>query len=272
MKGYAVSLANVSNCIIENNLIENNIVGIYLYGYSSNNTISKNVLEGNERSIELINSVDNEITENNVTDALVSGISLDAGSGNVVSMNRISDLEDGNGALMLWVSSDNTIHRNILFGGNLFLMINCSNNILTENFVINSHYGVFIGNSSNNTFYRNYFINVTQQVLDNEILHGSPSKNIWDNGIEGNYWSNYNGKDTNNDGIGDSVQLLYENNLDSYPLINYPEIKTKLEKNREPTDSISIKSEFTYTILASVSIIIMTGIIIAMKKRKKITN
>ncbi len=71
----------------------------------------------------------NTISDNNITGALVSGISLDVSSGNTVSGNRISDLVDGMGALMLWKSSNNVISRNLLFGGNPMLMIECSDNI-----------------------------------------------------------------------------------------------------------------------------------------------
>ena len=44
--------------------------------------------------------------------------------------------------------------------------------------------------------------------------------NAWDNGSQGNYWSNYTGTDNNGDGIGDTPYLVYENNQDNYPLMN----------------------------------------------------
>jgi parallel beta-helix repeat protein len=218
-QGHAVDLANAMGCIIEDNLIENNLVGVSVYGTSSGNTISGNVLRDNERSIELIDAKKNTISNNNITNALVSGISLDVSSGNIVSGNRISHLVDGMGALMLWKSSNNVISRNLLFGGNLMLMIECSGNTFSENFVMNSEYGVVVGASSSNSIYGNYFINVTQQVLDTNES-GQLSENSWDNDKEGNYWSNYNGADSNGDGIGDSTQVLYENNQDNYPLMN----------------------------------------------------
>ena len=42
--------------------------------------------------------------------------------------------------------------------------------------------------------------------------------NFWDNGCEGNYWSNYNGTDTDNDGVGDT--LLPWEGADNCPLMN----------------------------------------------------
>jgi hypothetical protein len=43
--------------------------------------------------------------------------------------------------------------------------------------------------------------------------------NTWNNSLEGNYWSNYKGKDENQDGIGDTPYLIDVNNQDNYPLM-----------------------------------------------------
>lgn len=270
LQGYAVSVANASNCVIENNLIENNRVGISVYGYSSGNTVSGNVLEKNERSIELINAPANTISENNITGALFSGISIDASSGNVVSQNTISDLEDGLGALMLWMSSNNSIYRNLIFGGTLLLMVNCSNNVFSENFVLDSDYGVFVGTSSGNTFYSNYLINITELVRDTETTTGQLSENSWDNDAKGNYWSNYAGEDVDGDGVGDSVQVLYTNNQDNYPLMDYPEISTNPETGSQDPDSASATSALsTEAVIAIIVTLIGIVAIVAVIKLKK---
>ena len=79
--------------------------------------------------------------------------------------------------------------------------------------------------SSNNSIYRNNFNN-NLNVYDRGVDSGNspPSVNIWDNGTEGNYWSNYNGTDTDGDGIGDTPYIIDENNQDNYPLIEPVEI------------------------------------------------
>jgi nitrous oxidase accessory protein len=224
MQGYAISISNSTGCVVENNRIEGNLVGISISGSSSGNTVSENTLKHNERSIELFNSPSNTISDNNITEATVSGISLDSSSANTVTGNRISDLEDGMGALMLWTSSNNVISQNLLFGGNPMLLLGSSDNTLSENFVVDSEYGIVVGLSSNNKIFSNYFINVTESVMDTDISEGAPSENSWDNGSEGNYWSDYNGTDSDGDGIGDSPHVLYENNQDNYPLMEPAEI------------------------------------------------
>jgi len=62
------------------------------------------------------------------------------------------------------------------------------------------------------TVYHNNFINSTIQV------HSVGSEDVWDNGCEGNYWSDYNGTDLDGDGIGDT--LLPYHPFDNYPLMS----------------------------------------------------
>ena len=270
--GYAINLLGVDNCVIQDNLIENNLVGISVIGYSSGNSILENILNQNNRSVELINSNNNIITKNNITGALVSGISLDGSSGNIISKNNISDLVNGIGSLMLWQSSNNTIFRNLLFGGNLFLMVNCSQNTFSENFVMDSNYGVLVGDSSNNIFYKNYFINIKENpVSDQANTTDFFSDNIWDNGFEGNYWSDYVGEDHDNDNIGDSVFFLYGENIDNFPLLNYPKISINPENIIEETDSSSQTFKITLEIILVflTFIIIIVFILFFLRQKKK---
>ena len=256
LKGYAISMSSVTGCIIEDNSLEDNLVGISVTGSSSGNTISGNILNHNERSIELFNSPSNTISDNNITSALVSAISLDESSGNTVSGNSISDLTDGMGALMLWASSNNVISRNVLYGGNPMFLLGSSDNVISNNFVVDSEYGIVVGLSSNNEIYSNYFINVAQLAMDTEISEGTPSTNSWDNGSKGNYWSDYAGTDSNGDGIGDMPHVLYENNQDNFPLMNYPPISTNPQTDSSlPTEVIIIIFVAVVAFVAAVAVL-----------------
>jgi len=100
--------------------------------------------------------------------------------------------------------------------------------IITENYIINNRYnGIELLCSSNNFIYHNNFIDNGYETIFGVKIYGcgqvysDESKNVWDNGYPsgGNYWSDYNGKDANGDGIGDTPYTIDENNIDHYPLM-----------------------------------------------------
>jgi hypothetical protein len=71
-------------------------------------------------------------------------------------------------------------------------------------------------NSSGSVFFYNNFVDNYNYKL------GESQKTICqlDNGEKGNYWSDYNGRDTNGNGIGDTPYTLDSNHVDHYPLIS----------------------------------------------------
>lgn len=77
-----------------------------------------------------------------------------------------------------------------------------SNNTIVGNSVTDNPIGIHIAdlNCTYNTFYHNNIVNNTLQLA----YFGWP--NSLDNGMEGNYWSDYNGSDLDNDGVGDTEQ------------------------------------------------------------------
>ena len=198
----------------------------------------------------------------------MSGISFDVSSGNIVKGNKISDLVDGMGALMLWKSSNNMISRNYLLEGNPMLMIECTDNILTENYVKDSDYGMVVGASSGNSIYGNYFINITQQQVLDTKENGQLSENSWDNGKEGNYWSSYKGLDNNADGIGDSPYFLYDKNQDNYPLVDSSSNSpyNTVESPKNSSAGLSLPTEAVIGIVVVLAFIII--IVAAMKLKK----
>gem|GEM_PF-1754509 len=98
-------------------------------------------------------------------------------------------------------------------------VIGHSNRVFNCEVSDNSNDGININGANdfqyNNKFYHNNIMNNTRNACDSAY-------NIWDNGgiIGGNYWSDYVGSDTNNDGIGDQPYAIpCGNNLDNYPLV-----------------------------------------------------
>jgi len=84
-------------------------------------------------------------------------------------------------------------------------------NILGNN-ITKASRGISVYSSNDNVIYHNNLISNTRQV------YSSLSTNSWDNGEEGNYWSDYTGQDLNGDGIGDTPYTIDANNRDRYPL------------------------------------------------------
>lgn len=187
-----------------NNITGNDFTATqYSVEMSCNNTIiSQNYFE-NDRSIRLGDTSHyNLITENSMVGGLYGVILSGSSSNNLVSGNNItSKTECG---IKIEGSFDNTVY---------------------ENHIANNKIGVYIVNpqvpdlrfpySTNNTFYHNNFVVNT----DNVEFAGGSTANFWDNGEEGNYWSNYTGADLNGDSISETPYIIDDNNTDRYPLM-----------------------------------------------------
>jgi len=73
--------------------------------------------------------------------------------------------------------------------------------------------GVEIFYGDNNHIHHNSFVN------NNGMSRDYGKDNYWDDGSEGNYWSDYEGKDGNGDGIGDTPYKIPANGIDNYSFI-----------------------------------------------------
>jgi parallel beta-helix repeat protein len=120
-----------------------------------------------------------------------------------------------NGAIFVWGGGNHTFTGNQIVNNSLGIDVyyNSKNNVFVGNNVTGNAYGIGFHGSSNNTVYNNIFNNTMNWRSSDD------SVNFWDNGITGNYWSDYTGTDNNGDGIGDTPYFLNENNQDNYPLM-----------------------------------------------------
>jgi parallel beta-helix repeat protein len=199
---FGISLTFFScNNHVEGNDIAYNRDGIFFYESSNNNTIiGNNITQSGDSGIWVEgtspNSNFNRIIGNNITENTRWGILLRSSYANTIVGNNIADNQYG-----IELSGDN-----------------CQKCHIIENTIANNEDGIRILTRYVSEFYHNNFIDNTRQ-----IYCGSANISIqtWDNGYPfgGNYWSNYMGKDANNNGIGDSPYAIYENNKDRYPLM-----------------------------------------------------
>jgi nitrous oxidase accessory protein len=233
-----IQLGEVSGCNISGNRMINNHYGIMLSSASGNSIIG-NIVDSAELGygIYLLRSSNNLVKGNLITSS-AEGIAV------------IDDLFKPTDII---TSKNNRILENTI--------ANCTDkamwfkftkeNLMVGNTITNSAIGLAIIFTDNNTIYQNNFVDNAQQVaggLEPIFSGGSGTRYstcVWDNSQEGNYWSNYNGTDADNDGIGDTPYVINEANADNFPLMDpvaTQEITLPPEANADypsPTPSVT---------------------------------
>ena len=184
---------------------------IYYLANQHNAQFSPNELT-NAGFIALVNC--SEVTVQGFQD--IYGISLAFTQKSKIISNAITNSVYG---AHLLSSSDNLISTNTItnssHGSSLWFFP--ENNTITGNLLEENRIGIYLNIYSPNPYneiYHNNFVSNNAQLVDDSFS----SINIWDNGCEGNYWSNYNGTDLDDDGVGDT-SLPWEG-VDHYPLMN----------------------------------------------------
>jgi parallel beta-helix repeat protein len=208
------------NLLTDNTASTNNGTGFWLGSSSNSNTLTSNTASTNNGTgFELLESSDfNILTSNTANTNTISGFRLDHSKYNTLDSNAASTNRDG---FRLYFSSHNTLSGNNASKNGLGFVLQDSSdfNTLTGNTAsTNNGTGFLLFYSSiNNLFYFN-------SILLNPIQASSDSANTWHNCTHGNYWSDYAGPDSNNDGIGDTPYSISggANNEDPYPLLFDP--------------------------------------------------
>jgi parallel beta-helix repeat protein len=156
-------------------------------------------------AIALSDSANNEVTQNTLQHneyaiQIVESNPTVIFGNNMIKQNTITD-----NTYAIWIqrTASNTITENII-----------QNNI-------NAIDGKTGAMSNYNTVHHNAFINNTANIANPQL------KIQWDDGKEGNYWSDYNGTDTTGDGVGETPYTIYIVMQDTHPLVNMiPEFPT----------------------------------------------
>jgi parallel beta-helix repeat protein len=198
-----VILVNCKDSLVEDQELNNANVGVDVV-FSTNITIRNNNCSNNRYDgIRLHSSSNNTISSNNCSNNWY-GIHLDDSSNNIISGNDCSNnWRDG---IRLHGSSNNIISGN-----------DCSNN---------RQVGIQLSRSRSNIVSLNNFINNADNI------DSRSSTNIWNSTSKinytyegrtftnylGNYWDDYSGTDTDNDGIGESPYDI-DSDRDDCPLV-----------------------------------------------------
>ena len=238
---YGIGLGyGEKNTVSFNYIYENHQKGISL-GLSDSNNIINNIITHNYRNgIELKDSEYNQILNNTISSNIGNGIHLSEGSSsNKILSNTIFNQAHGiytdshrqtiknneifqNDGFGIFINNSgysniswNNIYDNLVYG---IYLENGGFNTFFENIISHhDYYGVEISNNSDkNVFYRNQFISNQIHVLDTD-----PSTS-WNYTSKGNYWDDYVGIDSDDDGYGEIPYPILGtgNNIDFHPIFD----------------------------------------------------
>jgi parallel beta-helix repeat protein len=190
-----------------------NYYGVWPRFDSAENVISGNNITHGNRGIFLDASPNNTMSGNRIA-FVADGVYTNNSRSNIITGNSIST--SGTAIYLKDWSPYNTITRNTLDNNTRGIQVQLSHsNIIVGNTIVrNLQYGVLLFLGTSSTLVHNSFLGNTQHVR--AYL---PTVHVWDNGVEGNYWSNYTGADADHDGVGDTPHVIDANNTDYYPLM-----------------------------------------------------
>lgn len=214
-RGNGIHLWKSDRNTCDNNELTENRDAFYL-SFANHNTLSNNMAYGQRYGIHYMYSNHNSLMQNVLHDNL-GGIAMMNSSFNTIRKNQT--YRNSNDGILVKDLDDNIIEENISFNNRQALfMYNSNRNKLSNNLFAASLVGLNItAGSDENIFIRNSWVeNVSQVKVDD------PLKNRWDDGVNGNYWSNYTGYDLDDNGTGDVVywqSQLVENLIKEVPVI-----------------------------------------------------
>jgi LPXTG-motif cell wall-anchored protein len=203
----------------------------------------------------------------------VIGLDLDKN----VSGVTIKNINVSNFSVGIYIrTTHNTVLGNEISNNIVGILLSGSSNTINKNYIDNNKQGLFFGfqqinGSANNIpsdiqVTQNSFVNNSQQLSGCvcKQYNFSEIKHSWDNGKQGNYWSNYNGTDSNHDGIGDTPFIIDVLNQDRHPLIQ------SIASPPLPPKTNQISTELIILGIA-VPLIAIIALIVLLKKRKPVT-
>jgi nitrous oxidase accessory protein len=233
--GSCITVYYSNNITVHNNILIESDTPIYI-SHCNNSLVSSNMLAGYRSGIFVGDSVNSTIIKNSVSSCL-TGMNVVACDGGIVSGNNLTQNVL---ALDFWAARNFVARRNSIVHNVFGLSLTVSwNNSFFSNEIACSKRGVtqhdcmtntFCGNTIENNYYGYYWEYAPQYeqlIFHNNFINNTIQTSInffylpnwtFDNGREGNYWSDYNGIDSNGDGIGDSPYINFDGCRDLYPL------------------------------------------------------
>jgi parallel beta-helix repeat protein len=195
-------------------------------------------------------------------------IGIDLASPNVEGVT-IENLNVKNFSIGMYIwTKNNTITGNGVSDNIVGILLSGSNETVTRNYIADNQRGLFFGfNNAGDIIPSDIVIN--HNDFENNIvqLNGCECKDAnttesphsWDDGFEGNFWSDYNGTDFNGDGVGDTRYFIDVLNQDRYPLMQSP-VKLPVPATKIPIELI---------VLGISAFVVIVVVVLVYRLRKK---
>ncbi len=195
-------------------------------------------------------------------------------SGKDVEGITIQNLNIKNFSIGMYVwTQNNTVIGNGVSDNIVGILLSGTNNTVTQNYISNNKRGLFFGfNNANGDIIPADIIIHHNDFENNDVqLNGclcktynaSEPPHSWDNGKQGNFWSDYNGTDTNGDGVGDTPYVIDVLNQDRYPLMASP------VQAPTPAQNTGFQLPIQPIIIAVALVLIAVGIYLIVRRYRK---
>jgi len=234
--GIYISWEKANNVVIKNTKIKNFTHGILVWFAAKIKITENSISEVNGNAIYLISSseviLNNEISSNKENGI---GIYYNARGGETISgLIANNEILNNNYGMLLLNQQGTIIEKNRIKSNSIGLLLSSGEdydfsfqNEIRENLFEDNYWGLWLTKQTKENFiYHNNFINNTIQAFE----EGADQRNFFNKEypIGGNYWSDYQGKDENGDGIGDEPYcfgLRFDSYIVAYACDNYSFMK-----------------------------------------------
>ncbi len=181
---YLISCVNIT---VRNLNLTGNGQGVFCYNVTQSR-IQNLTASRNNYGVDLLSSNNNTVSNNYCENNWV-GIRLESSNTNAVKDNTLVAGEKG---ISLYEADANRVEGNT---------------------IRNSVFGIRLSTSHSNQVFRNNFV---QNVAQADLV--SSNQNVWDDGHEGNFWSDNNVSDGDRNGIADEEYIVAAVDWDRFPL------------------------------------------------------
>lgn len=246
-RGHAIYLWEVTEGAVHRNTVTNSADGIHLE-FSQDNGIAMNAVTGSRYALHFMYSNNNRILDNSFTGNLAGAVLMFSHElllkGNDLSENRQG--ATGTGILLkdvddIWVEGNRILRNKYGLTADGAPQEEGATAVFMRNLFALNDTGLGLMSSAPITFVENAMIENTVQVealggdlasdVMSELHPGmadagptmrASSDPVWSIGGRGNYWSDYNGYDTDGDGVGDRPyrpEPYFAGALDDHPTL-----------------------------------------------------